>query len=142
METFCEFSAALFREARYGAPGYNRYLKKWMFERDGANTKKTSSLWLAATGRDPRRYTATAYARGPLLMHNLRQQLGIDKVLNLLRAILQEYGGSTFSTEDFQMVLEQATGQDFGPFFEAYVYGNEPMLDAPEDQGSAGGSGR
>lgn len=141
METFCEFSAALFREARHGPPGYDRYLKRWLHERDGANTKRTSSLWLAATGRDPKRYLSTAYARGPLLMHNLRLKLGIEKVLSIMRAILQEYGGSTFSTEDFQMVLEQATGQSFQPFFDSFVYGNEPMIKTPEDKGGTGGDG-
>jgi len=90
-------------------------------------------LWLSATGRDSRRYVATAYARGPLILHQLRVQFGVEKVLNILRAILQDYGGKNMTTEDFQMVLESATGMDFDEFFEAYIYGNEPMTTAPED---------
>ncbi len=134
METFCEYSSALFREAAFGAAGYNRYLAHWHKERDGANTKRTTSLWMSATGRDSRRYVATAYARGPLIMHQLRVQFGAEKVINILRAILQEYSGKTMTTEDFQMVLESATGMDFDEFFEAFIYGNAPMDSAPEDR--------
>ena len=131
METFCEYCAALYREATHGDKGYDRYLKRWGVEGAGRNNANTTSLWLAATGRDRKRFVASAYARGPLLMHDLRTQLGWEKMVMVLRALLSEYYQQQITTEDLQMVLEQATGYSFADYFEHNVYGNAPIGEHP-----------
>ncbi len=133
MEMGAEYSAALFSEAANGPAGYEGYVKYWRNRRAAKNTNKTMSLWLSATGRDGDRYIATVYGRGPLLLHELRQSLGYDKMITVLRAILTEWNGKRMATEDFQMVLEKATGMSFEQFFDLYVYKNEPLGGVPED---------
>ncbi len=133
MESLCEYSSALYREAVHGPEGYERYLKHWRIERAAQNTNRTTSLWLSATGRDRRRYVATAYARGPLVFHELRTQFGTDKVVNVMRALVAEYRGEEICTEDLKMVLEKATGLAFDEYFDLYVYGNAPLGQVPED---------
>lgn len=135
MESLCEYSAALYREALHGPQGYERYLQHWRVERAARNTKRTTSLWLAATGRDRKRYVATAYARGPLVFHELRQQFGTEKVVAVMRALLAEYRTEEICTEDLKMVLEKATGLAFDEYFDLYIYGNAPLGEVPEDGG-------
>ncbi len=133
MEAGAEYSAALFEEAANGEKGYARYVKYWENRRAAKNTKRTMSLWMAATGRDSRRYISTIYGRGPLLYHELRESLGYAKIVSVLRAVLAEWNGKNISTEDFQMVLEKATGMSFQDYFDRFVYRNEALGTAPED---------
>ncbi len=135
LEMGAEYSAALFHEAAKGPEGYNQALKMWRNQRNAKNTKKTMPLWVAFAhnGQGDKRHNSTVYGRGPLLLHELREALGYEKLVSVLRAILQEWGGDAISTEDFQMVLEKATGMSFEQFFELYVYGNEALGSAPED---------
>ncbi len=134
MEAGAEYSAALFWEAAEGQKEYDKYVKYWLKRRNAQNTKKTSSLWIAATGRNSERYVATIYGRGPLLYHELRQSLGFEKFVSVLRAMLIEWKGQKIATEDFKMVLEKATGLSFDQYFEQFVYHNEPLSGAsPED---------
>ncbi len=134
MESFCEYSAALYREALYGPEGYERYLEHWRVERAARNPRRTTALWLAATGRDRKRYVSTAYARGPLVLHELRQEFGTEKIVNVMRALLAEYRTEAICTEDLKMVLEKATGLAFDDYFDLYVYGNAPLGEVPEDE--------
>jgi len=135
LEMGAEYSAALFHEAAKGDAGYQQALKTWRNGRNAKNTKKTMPLWVAFAhnGGGDKRHNSTVYGRGPLLLHELRESLGYEKLVSVLRAILQEWGGDAISTEDFQMVLEKATGMSFEQFFEMYVYGNEELGTAPED---------
>ena len=133
MEAGAEYSAALFDEAAKGEKAYNTYVKYWENRRAAKNTKRTMSLWMAATGRDNRRYISTIYGRGPLLYHELRESLGYAKIVSVLRAVLHEWNGKNVSTEDFQMVLEKATGMSFQDYFDRFVYRNEELGTAPED---------
>ncbi len=144
MEAGAEYSAALWGEASKGEKEYDTYVKYWLNRRAAKNTKWTTSVWMAATGRDAnrRRQLATIYGRGPLLLHELRLSLGYQKIVSVLRAMLHEWDGQSFATEDFKMVLEKATGFSFDEYFERYVYRNEPLLGTvPEDVLPASGGG-
>ena len=134
MEAGAEYSAALFSEAADGEKAYEQYVKYWENRRAAKNTRRTMAVWMGATGRDPKRYVSTIYGRGPLLMHDLREQLGYQKIVSVLRAMLHEWDGGKFATEDFKMVLEKATGKSFDSYFENYVYRNVQLGSVPEDQ--------
>jgi len=142
MEAGAEYASALFGEAaaigdgRDGDKAYTKFVKYWENRRGAKNTNNTTSLWMGATGRDQnrRRYIATIYGRGPLLMHDLRVTLGYQKVIAVLRAMLNEWQGQLVATEDFKMVLEKATGMSFDQYFDRYVYHNEKFGSVPEDE--------
>lgn len=131
METFCEYAAALYREATRGPEGYQRYLDHWQTERAARNTKRTTSLWIAGTGRDGKRYVSTAYGRGPLVLHDIRMQHGLEAVVSTMRTVLANYYQKDLATEDLQIVLEKATGASFAKYFDQYVYGNVELPDRP-----------
>ena len=62
------------------------------------------------------------YDRGAATLHALRVQIGDDAFFAGTREWLTRYDDSTATTEDFQSVFEEASGQDLGSFFDVWVH--------------------
>jgi len=73
------------------------------------------------------------YAKGPLVLHALRQELhrqegeakGEKDFMAWLRAYAQNFKFKTGETRHLVGILNQITGKDWQPWFESYVYGTE-----------------
>ena len=73
------------------------------------------------------------YAKGPLVLHALRQELhrqegeakGEKDFMAWLRAYAQNFKFKTGETRHLVGILNQITGRDWQPWFESYVYGTE-----------------
>ena len=136
-ETFAEFSAALYVEERdrrkSGNPddtsGYDMRAADWRRGRRGHVQSRTSPLWLG--GRHAH-YQSTVYARGPLVLDQLRQAFGreaVVKVMNYFNNWANDHGGNAI-TDDFQMILEQAIpGVAFEDFLNEFIKGNAELPD-------------
>jgi len=61
------------------------------------------------------------YDRGAAAIHALRQQVGDDAFSAATRLWLTRYKGSTATTEDFQRVYEEVSGQDLDAFFDTWL---------------------
>ena len=61
------------------------------------------------------------YDRGAAAIHALRQQVGDDAFFAATRLWLTRYKGSTATTEDFQRVYEEVSGQDLDAFFNTWL---------------------
>jgi hypothetical protein len=70
-------------------------------------------------------YQSNVYTRGKLILHEIERQIGWEQLRAVLRQYVNDYFYRHPSTRDFQSVLEQVTGHDWGAFFDAYVYGQE-----------------
>ncbi len=128
-ETFAEYSAALYVEERdrrkKGDPndtsGYDDRSIEWKRARKGHVQSRTGPLWLGY--RNPH-YTSTVYARGPLILDQLRKQFGREAVLKVMYAynnLAHENGGHAI-TDDFKLVLEQVIpGVGFDQFIDQFV---------------------
>lgn len=77
---------------------------------------------------------STLYARGPLVLHAIREELGRQRgseeqgdkyFAAFLRAIVKNFAHRAATTEDLIGILEQISGQPWRPFFVRYVYGTE-----------------
>ena len=66
-------------------------------------------------------FQGPVYDRGAATLHALRLTIGDDAFFNGVRAWLQQYDDSTGTTEDFQAVYEQASGEDLSSFFDAWL---------------------
>jgi aminopeptidase N len=67
-------------------------------------------------------FLGAIYDRGAATLHALRTQIGDDAFFAATREWLTRYDDSTATTEDFQSVFEEASGQDLGSFFDVWVH--------------------
>ncbi len=75
------------------------------------------NLWRIFSGR-------LSYKKGASLLHMIRYELQDDTLFfHVLKTYLQEFGDSTATGKDFEGVLEQVSGKDFGWFFDQWYYG-------------------
>ncbi len=63
------------------------------------------------------------YDRGPLALHALRNEIGDDAFLTLLREWPQEYGGKNATFEDLENKVNELAGRDVRPFMDAWFRG-------------------
>jgi len=137
-ETFAEFSAALYVEFRdqqknddpTDISGYTKRMEEWKIRRRGHKQDRTAPLWVGyRAGRS--KTQSTIYARGPLIMHLLRQNFGREAIIKAMRYYVnfaQDHRGGFALTEDWQNMLEQAIpGVVFEEFLEQYIKGNAAL---------------
>jgi len=68
---------------------------------------------------DAQVYGRHTYYKGASVMHNLRAYLGDDVFRNAVQNVIAERFDSHMDVADFEQLLEDATGEDLTPFFEA-----------------------
>ncbi len=64
-------------------------------------------------------YGRHTYYKGASVMHNLRAYLGDEVFRNAVQNVIAERFDSHMDVTDFEVLLEDATGEDLTPFFEA-----------------------
>lgn len=65
----------------------------------------------------------TPWARGALVLHQLRAQLGDARFARAMRHFVATAAGRPVSTADFQRAVEAASGERLGWFFDQWVHG-------------------
>ena len=63
------------------------------------------------------------YDRGPLALHALRNEIGDDAFLKLLKDWPATYGGKNASFDDLEAFVSTLAGKDMGPFMDAWFRG-------------------
>lgn len=139
-ETFAEYAAALYVEAREAkknedltdTSGYENRKQDWKRQRRGHKTDRTAPLW---TGQDMGgdKWQATVYARGPLLLDYIRRMYGREKIVKVMYTFVELANRQDHLTltEDFQACLEQVIPEhDWKTFIADYVKGNREIPDA------------
>ena len=61
------------------------------------------------------------YDRGAATLHALRIEVGDDAFFAGAREWLERYDDATGTTEDFEAVYEEVSGQDLGSFFDVWL---------------------
>ncbi|MCB0704841.1 MAG: M1 family metallopeptidase [Saprospiraceae bacterium] len=124
-ESFTTYMEALFVECSYSYQDAIRYLegqKPFIINAQpilgpmGVNWEKWSS--------------SDHYFKGSWVLHTLRHAINDDVLwFDLLRGFYDKHVRSIVTTEDFISYVNEATGKDFRPFFEQYLwYSNPPTL--------------
>ncbi len=65
---------------------------------------------------------ANAYQKGAWVLHMLRYQVGDEHFWKGIQNYYQKYQNSNALTKDFQLEMEQASGQDLAWFFKQWIY--------------------
>ncbi len=131
IEAMASISAALYLEALGGLERYQKILAYWGYTRKGYETGKTMPLYTAQTHGSGYVRTRTIYGRGPLMMHELRSQLGTETFLSALQHLARSLAGQRVTTEEFRLELEAVTGRSLDDFFDLYLYSNAKLREPP-----------
>lgn len=65
------------------------------------------------------------YVRGGLALHALRLEIGDEVFFELLRTWIERFGGGNATTEDFEALAEELSGQDLDDLFERWLRATE-----------------
>ncbi|WP_438853524.1 M1 family metallopeptidase [Agromyces sp. M3QZ16-3] len=108
----------------------------WMWnEEQGRNTAQTTydnwyapartqAYWDLQIG-DPGEFglfLTQVYNRGAATLHALRVEVGDDAFFEAARLWVERYDDSTGTSEDFQEVYEEVSGEDLDEFFQIWLY--------------------
>ncbi len=86
------------------------------------------ALNIADPGRD-NLFAAQVYVRGAAALYALRAKIGDKAFLAGARLWLTRYNDSTATTKDFEAVMEKASGQQLGAFFDDWLrQGDRPAM--------------
>jgi aminopeptidase N len=122
-EGFATFMAAAYDERRFGR---QRYLEDIAAARQRYETVRDAGHDRPLVFPDWNRPTAgdrtLVYRKGAYVLHLLREELGEGAFWDGIRRYTRTYFGKSVTTEDFQQVMEQATGRDLAAFFSKWVY--------------------
>ena len=97
----------------------------------------------AENPHDPFDDTSAIYPRGARVLHMLRHELGDEVFFTAVRAYLDEYAGSTATTEEFRDAIESSALVDLDWFFEQWIYApgrpelvvwHRPYLDGADER--------
>lgn len=61
-------------------------------------------------------------SRGPLVLNMLRKQVGEERWWNIIRTYVRRNAGKTVTTQNFQEVVNEVTGESYDWFFNQWVY--------------------
>lgn len=117
-EGFARYAEALWWEQRYGVSGYHSKMAELVYYGSGTiyvEDPETESIF----------NSRLSYNKPAWVLHMLRHIVGDETFFEIMRSYADDprfkYGTAT--TEDFQTVVEEITGQDFSNFFQQWIYG-------------------
>ncbi|HKC40879.1 MAG TPA: M1 family aminopeptidase, partial [Gemmatimonadales bacterium] len=95
----------------------------------------------SANAAEPMRLlNANSYPKGAWVLHMLRGLIGDRPFFNGLRTYYRTYRDSTATSEDFERVMEKASGKDLSWFFHQWLYQpGYPQLDVTWQQDAGAG---
>jgi aminopeptidase N len=120
-----------------GPAEYSSHLiEEWLFGREAfVNTVKGNLLNIMSSAHiddggfqalspmpDPYIYGTHTYDKGAAVMHNLRGYLGDDLFRTAMREVQAQYANTAITAVGFKEALEEVTGADLDPFFDAWVF--------------------
>lgn len=74
------------------------------------------------TSRHSSSSEAVGYGKTMMFFHMLRQELGDDDFVRVLRAFYKQFKFKQATFEDLQTTFSTLTGKDFSPFFKQWIY--------------------
>ncbi len=99
-----------------------------------------SSFWSSPlVDMGPGNEFGAVYTKGPIALHALRNEVGDEAFLRIIKQWPATYGGRNASFDDFEAFVNQQTGKDYSAFIDAWFRGTTRPADQylyPGDLGS------
>ncbi len=124
VETFAELSAAFYAQSQKddnALRGMVAYWRNSSFNQDWRNSILDDlEFFHADPDLGP---TMMRYTKGPLVFWMLKEYYGEQKLLQFLRALVQQHAGDLISTADVQEVADKVFNEKMDWFFDEYIRG-------------------
>lgn len=125
-EGFATFLTAAIKEARWGRGEYARELALWRRRSEKVHADGRDAPVALRPVRAPREAElqprGVTYARGALVLDELRATLGDAAFWDGVRRYVKDRAWTGARTDDLRRALEAASGRDLGAYFERRVY--------------------
>lgn len=124
-EGFAQYAAALWIRHDRGEAEFQtvlRRLSRWAL-RENAEGPIHLGHRLGHVVGDPQIYRAIVYNKGAYVLHMLRGIVGDDAFRRGVKALQEKNRFGKVGTGDLQAALQEASGRDLRPYFDAWVYG-------------------
>ena len=133
-EGFATFMEAAYREKAFGRQNYMNKIRSdaAQFLVDDAVTRRRHGLFNQRAGDVDALFdnAAVTYNKGGAVVHMLREQVGDKTFWKAINSYLNRHKFGSVESTDLKKVMEEASGQDLGWFFDQWVYGaGAPSLD-------------
>jgi aminopeptidase N len=120
-EAFAQYATGLFLRDAYGDEAEQAYRESWLGRWDRVD-RAEKPVGLPAGEYQGREYSAIVYGRGPLFLAALEEQLGRERMEEMLAEYTREFRWDITTTKDFRRVAETACGCDLSEQFAKWVY--------------------
>jgi aminopeptidase N len=116
-EGFATYSEYLWKDHHRGRDEaeYKRY-EEWLDYLDEAQTKKEDLVRFHYPSEEGL-FDSHSYAKGSLILHMLRREIGDEAFFAALRHYLKEHAYSDVEIHDLRLAFERVTGRDLNWFF-------------------------
>ncbi|RME43333.1 MAG: hypothetical protein D6795_19595 [Deltaproteobacteria bacterium] len=134
-EAFAEYSAYLLMRAyEEDARQAGVLTSEWMLH-DWRNRARESTDVVPIPRADELTYTNITdyehryhrvrllYAKGPLFLRYLEEEVGRNAMMRAMTSFYRRNLGKRVQTKDFMAILEEVSGKDLSPLFDAYFWG-------------------
>ncbi|MDX2191706.1 MAG: M1 family metallopeptidase [Gemmatimonadales bacterium] len=122
-EGFTSFQATWFEEVAGRQGGYEG-LERYILDLDLDGLSEPTSLE-SHRYRDFPTYGSMVYARGELFFHQLRDLVGVDTMVRILRTHYARNRLQHVDEDAFRQVAEEVSGRDLKPFFGQFLHATD-----------------
>ncbi len=128
-EGFATYCTNLYLEHRYGRDGMVANLKTERQRVLNFNNRKATPIVDKSITDWNKLLTPNVYQRASFVLHMLRRRVGEEQFWEGIQQYYTQFQGKNALTEDFQEVMENASGMDLHQFFQQWIYRAElPQL--------------
>lgn len=120
-EGFAEYLSHLFLEAVYGRARYMREVRDNHRDQVHRCHLRDNGHHALAEVPQTQTYGDHSYNKAAAVLHTLRSYMGDEAFANGLRQYMADHAMGNATTAQLQQSLEEATGQDLGPFFTDWI---------------------
>jgi hypothetical protein len=129
-ESLAEYYSGLAMQLR-NKNDFGLMLDEWKDESKPVRGRGSVYLANSVAGEDRGlEYQALLYAKGPLVLHALRLEIGDQAFFTVFKSLLSSFPMKDATTKDVIAITNLVTKKDYGPWFDRYLLGTEwPALE-------------
>ena len=129
-EGFATYFTQLYMEATYGRERIKEGMARARVSVLGFYDRAPNAPLVNPEITDPNQHlNANSYQKGAWVLHMLRFQIGDDAFWKGIRAYYETYRDQNATSEQFKMIMEEASGQSLDTFFQQWLYqSGQPIL--------------
>ena len=129
-EGFATYFAQLYFEATYGVERLQTGMDRSRASVLAFYQRSPNTPLVNPNITDPNQHlNANSYQKGAWVLHMLRNKIGDTAFWKGIQAYYTTYRDQNASSEDLQLIMEEASGEDLSTFFQQWLYQpGQPML--------------